>query len=149
MDLTEHFSMSELTHSDTAERFGIDNNPTVEIAENLTWLAENLEKVRELLALPMRISSGYRCKELNAQIGGASNSAHMSGLAADFTCPEFGTPNTICHYLLRNSDRLQWDQLIQEGSWVHIAFPKEGEQARVQVLTANFSGGKASYSQGI
>ena len=147
--LTDHFTFEELTRSDTAERLGIPNTLPVEVAENLTTLAENLEKVRAILGRPMRISSGFRSQELNAKIGGAQNSAHVQGLAADFTCPQFGTPVAICRALLRHADLLKWDQLIQEGSWVHIAFAKDPDTARGDVLTANFSGGRTTYTRGV
>ena len=147
--LTDHFTFEELTHSDTAERLGIANTLPVEVAENLTTLAENLEKVRAILGRPMRISSGFRSQELNAKIGGAQNSAHVQGLAADFTCPQFGTPVAVCRALLRHADLLKWDQLIQEGSWVHIAFAKDPENARGDVLTASFAGGRTTYTKGV
>ena len=147
--LTDHFSLDELIASDTAVRQGIANQPSVEVAENLLLLAENLEKVRAILGRPMNISSGFRCQELNARIGGAQNSAHVQGLAADFTCPQFGTPVDTCRELLNHADALDWDQLIQEGTWVHIAFAKHGDTARRDVLTANFSGGRTTYTRGV
>ena len=96
--LTIHFSLEELTCSDTAVRLGIDNTPSDEVMANLNILAQGLEQVRTLLSLnnrPILISSGYRCSALNEALHGASNSAHMDGYAADFICPDFGTPLDI------------------------------------------------------
>ena len=80
--LTPHFTLDELTFSQTAVRHGIDNTPTPEIVDNLLRLAERLEEVRNLLGVPILVSSGYRSSELNALIPGASaSSAHVVGLA--------------------------------------------------------------------
>lgn len=145
MNLTEHFSLSELTASATAQRLGIDNHPGLEIISHLTQLAVQLERVRHALGdNPLIISSGYRCPELNQAVGGALRSAHMEGWAADFTCPAFGTPLQIVRAL--TAANLPFDKLIQEGRWVHISF-RPG--ARRQVLTAHFSpGGKPTYTTG-
>lgn len=145
MNLTEHFSLAELTASATAQRLGIDNHPGLEIISHLTQLAVQLERVRHALGdNPLIISSGYRCPELNKAVGGARRSAHMEGWAADFTCPAFGTPLQIVKALA--AANLPFDTLIQEGRWVHISF-RPG--ARRKVLTAHFTpGGKPTYSAG-
>lgn len=96
MNLTENFSLAELTASATAQRRGIDNHPGLEIISHLAQLAMHLERVRHALGdKPMIISSGYRCPDLNQAVGGARRSAHMEGWAADFTCPDFGSPLQI------------------------------------------------------
>src|SRR5262245_51571949 len=90
--LTSHFTLEEYLHSDTAEAEGIDNTPDFEIVSRLTTLALVMEKVRALFGgLPIYISSGYRCPELNEAVGGAAESAHKYGCANDFTIPDFGT----------------------------------------------------------
>ena len=145
MKLTDHFSLEELTRSTTAERLGIDNTPRVDgVRSHLVVLAEGLERVREILGgSPVRVSSGYRCEELNRAVGGARGSAHLSGFAADFTCDSFGTPLEVVKRLER-SDRV-FDQLIQEGTWVHVSF---APRARREVLTAHFGQGGATYTKG-
>lgn len=145
MNLTEHFSLAELTASATAQRLGIDNHPGLEIISHLTQLAVQLERVRHALGdNPLIISSGYRCPELNQAVGGARRSAHMEGWAADFTCPAFGTPLQIVRAL--TAANLPFDKLIQEGRWVHISF-RPG--ARRQVLTAHFTPGQpVTYTAG-
>jgi hypothetical protein len=138
-----HFSMSELTASDTAVRLGIDNTPSAEIVANLEVLAIGLEDVRDILGYPMRISSGYRCPKLNTVVKGSKTSAHMDGFAADFTCPAFGTPLEVVKAIERSP--VMFDQCIQEGAWVHISFdPRE----RRQVLTAHFGAGGTTYTIG-
>ena len=138
--LTEHFFLNEFVASDTATACGIDNTPSEAIVANLTRLAEVLEEVRRiLLDHPIHITSGYRCPELNDACGGAETSAHMSGLAADFTCPEYGTPYDVCIAIEPYIDVLEIDQLIWEyGDWIHLGLT-EG-QPRYQCLTMDESG---------
>jgi len=95
MRLSPHFSLEELTHSDTAVRLGIDNTPTVEVIDNLTYLAGELEHVRDILGTPMLISSGFRCYALNDHLGSKRTSSHTKGLAVDFISPSFGNPHSI------------------------------------------------------
>ncbi|MBC7169233.1 D-Ala-D-Ala carboxypeptidase family metallohydrolase, partial [Phenylobacterium sp.] len=71
---------------------------------------------------------------LNAAIGGSTTSAHMRGDAADFICPKGGSPLAICRALAIQDD-LPFDQLIEEGTWVHLGFAAEGRRPRRQVLT--------------
>ncbi|VVE74031.1 peptidase M15 [Pandoraea captiosa] len=147
-ELTAHFTLDELTHSQTADRRGIDNSAPDDIVANLTRVAHALERVRVLLgSRPVTISSGYRSPDLNRAVGGARNSAHLYGLAADFICPGYGTPLQICKAIAASN--IDFDQLIQEGSWVHLGLAKAGEKARRQVLTANFSSGAATYREGL
>jgi len=96
MNLSDHFTLEELTASQTASRFNIDNTPSEEIVAELTRLAAFLEGVRALLGAPITISSGYRSLELNARIGGASKSQHCEGQAADILAPSYGTPLQVC-----------------------------------------------------
>ena len=145
MNISEHFSLQELTHSDIALRRGIDNTPTVSVLENLEILADGLESVRTILGnQPLLISSGFRCLTLNKLLGSASYSAHVMGLAADFTSPSFGTPLEVASAIAKSD--LMFDQLIMEGTWVHISFD---ERMRRDVLTATFINGKANYSRGL
>ena len=142
--LSRHFALEELTFSQTAGRKGIDNKPSLEVIAHLTRLAYCMEQVRALLGGPIRISSGYRSPALNAAIGGAKNSAHMSGFAADFVCPSFGSPIEIVKAIAASS--IKFDQCIQEGSWIHISFDPD---MRRQVLTADFSTGTPRYTEGV
>jgi hypothetical protein len=137
-DLSPHFSLAELTYSDTANAMGLDNRPDEEIYGELSLLAnDTLEKIRTLLGdLPVVISSGYRCPELNAAVGGAANSAHLYGAAADFTVPAYGTPLEVCRALQDHLAELEIDQLIHENdAWVHVGRAPGGGQPRCQCLT--------------
>jgi zinc D-Ala-D-Ala carboxypeptidase len=141
--LTEHFTLAEMIYSDTALAMGIDNTPNEDETDNLVRTAELLEEIRALCDdLPVVVSSGFRCDELNAAIGGAENSAHRYGLAADITIPEWGTPYEICVFLKHYLDLLGIDQLINESSgdaaWVHVGLC-EGEP-RCECLTINDAG---------
>ena len=143
--LSEHFTLEELTFSATAQRKQIDNKPPAEVLENMKRLAAGLEEVRPALGnKPMRINSGYRSPKLNRAVGGARLSAHMAGYAADFVCPEFGSPLKIVKALAATG--IQFDKLIQEGTWVHISFAPE---ARRQLLTAHFGPNGTSYTEGV
>ncbi|MGP1676412.1 MAG: D-Ala-D-Ala carboxypeptidase family metallohydrolase [Burkholderiales bacterium] len=131
MLLTRNFSLEQLIHSETAERERIDNTPGADIIDNLRLLAEGLERVRIMTGFPLEISSGYRCPELNRHVGGANTSQHTQGLAADFTCAEFGSPVEIIK-AIRDSG-IDFDQCILEyAKWVHISFSKA---PRRRVLT--------------
>lgn len=143
------FLLSEFLRSDTATRKGIDNTPPPDVLLNLrTVLGPGLQRVRDLLRMPVQITSGYRCPALNAFIGGVANSQHVQGLAADFICPEFGTPLAVARHLQSRAPDLRFDQLIQEGTWVHISFV--ASKPRGQVLTAHFDGaGPTTYTTGL
>lgn len=144
MNLTEHFSLAELVASQVSTRQGIDNMPAPTIVANLTRLAALLEQVRAVVGAPITISSGYRSPALNKAIGGAANSAHVLGLAADISTNKLA-PKALA--LLIRQSGIIFDQLIYEGTWVHIAL--SAGAPRRQVLTAKFSGGGVSYVAGI
>ena len=135
-----NFSLDELIFSETATRKGIDNTPDDDALDNLYKTAMEMENVRELLDNnPILISSGYRCLALNELLGSKPTSAHIRGLAVDFTCPKFGDPDDIVDTIFRS--HIQYDQIILEfDKWVHIAFPKDGEIARKKALVINKKG---------
>lgn len=141
--MTPHFSLEELTASDTARARGIDNTPPAATKANLQRLAEFMEEVRAILGNhPITVTSGYRSAALNAAVGGVPNSAHLSGLAMDFVCPAVGSPLVICTKL-RGVPSLDFDQLIHEkpgGKWVHIAIAEFGKAPRGEVWTIDANG---------
>jgi hypothetical protein len=143
MNLSEHFTLAEMTDSQTAVRKGIDNDPGTAVVHALTTLCvQILEPLRAHYGLPVRISSGYRSPALNAAIGGASASQHVLGEAADITVP--GIDNLALARWIR--DHLPFDQVIMEGRWVHVSC---GPRNRRQALTAHFANGRARYSEGL
>lgn len=121
MQLTENFSLAQLTASEIAAREGIDNSPPPEAVANLALLAAGLEQVQALLGAPLEVSSGYRCPELNRAVGGSASSQHTQGMAADFTCAPFGTPIEVAAAV--QASGIGFDQCILEfNRWVHISF---------------------------
>ena len=140
MQLSPHFTLAELTHSNTATRLDIDNTPLAEEIANLEILAEGLEQVRtKLESRPILISSGFRCLELNRALKSKDTSYHTVGLAADFICPSFGNVHEVMRTLADSS--IQFQQCILEyGQWIHIAFPKQGEKPRRQMMRISKSG---------
>ena len=136
MNLSEHFTLEELTASQMAARLDIDNTPPDEIITTLRDTAEGMEQVRKLLGLPITVSSGYRCTLLNRAVHGAANSQHTTGQAVDFICPAFGTPERILWAILKSD--IAFDQCILEfDSWVHISF---SHAPRMQALVIDHDG---------
>ena len=138
MKLSEHFSLEEMTKSQTGARKGIDNTPPPEVVENLKLLCENvLEKVRIHFGRPVIVNSGYRGPKLNKAIGGVKNSQHLTGQAADIEVP--GVDNSVLFCWIR--DNLVFDQVILEfhkkgvpdSGWVHISWNTKGN--RKQAIT--------------
>ena len=142
--LSAHFSLDEFTQSEVASERGIDNTPPESLLSVLKYTAENAELVRDFLGQPMHINSCYRCEALNQAVGGVTGSAHLSGYAIDFTCPDFGSPLWIVKAL--ETSGIRFDQVIEEGTWVHISF---APSMRQEVLLAHFNNGKATYSEGV
>jgi len=135
MQLSEHFSLEEMVSSEVAARSRIDNTPTAAALANLRILAAGLEQVRHALGdRPIHVNSGFRCLALNDAIGGAKNSMHILGLAADIVCPRFGSPLEVCRAIVAAG--IVTDQVIHEfGGWCHVAFAAPGTPARRQLLT--------------
>ena len=140
MKLSDHFSLDELTLSQEAIRNKINNEPGVQTLENLKFLASQLEEVRSVLGnRAILISSGYRCATLNSLVGSKPTSAHIKGLAADFTCPSFGSVRDVINTII-GSD-IQYDQIIYEfNSWCHIGFAEQGKTPRLQKLVIDRQG---------
>ena len=129
--ISAHFSLEEVTHSQTAARLRIDNDLPLELMQNVKKAALGMELVRLALNSNMIIvSSWYRCPELNAAVGSKPTSAHTAGFAIDFTCPTAGTPEQIVRALIKSD--VPFQQVIHEfDSWVHIAFNGEARQALI------------------
>jgi len=146
MNITENFTMAELTASQTSTRLGIDNTPDEHAFRNLVKLAKSLQDIRDLINAPLTVTSAYRSPELNERIGGSKTSAHMKGFAADIRSYAFGTPYQLADAIIHSS--IQFDQLILEfNSWVHFGL-NQGKW-RNQVLTAMKVEGETVYHTGL
>jgi len=159
MKISPNLTLSEITRSDTAKRQGIDNTPTFDHLENFKLLAEKVfEPIREHFGVPIFISSGYRSKELNKAMGGASKivngvyvptSQHCKGQAIDIDMDGINSEVTNKMVFDFINDNLEFDQLIWEmgtdlnPDWVHVSYVKKGN--RNQKLKAVRSGGKTTY----
>ena len=121
MNLTEHFTLEELTHTDHRE---FDNTPNADQINNLGRVAELLEQVKKMLGgKPIMVNSAFRSLQVNAAVGSKPTSQHCLGCAADIRVPGM-TPDEVVK-AIRASD-LQYDQLIREfDSWTHISVPNE------------------------
>ena len=135
MNLSDHFSLEEATHSDTATRLGISNQPNAQQLENMKVAAIGMEKVRELLASPINVNSWIRLPDVNVAVGGSKVSSHMDGWAIDFTCKGFGTPFEVCKAIEKSN--IKFDQMIYEfgdKGWTHISFAPEMRQQKLTIF---------------
>lgn len=139
MKLTEHFSLEEMTVSEIASRFHIDNTPNDQTIKNLTRLAKLLEEVRLLINKPIHINSAYRSIEVNGKLGSKSNSQHTVGCAADITVNGM-TPDEVVKAVVNSN--IKYDQIIREfNSWVHISVPNnEKDTPRKNALIIDKTG---------
>jgi zinc D-Ala-D-Ala carboxypeptidase len=150
LQLSPNFLLSEFTASSAAARSGLRNEPNSYQLDNLRRLANKLQTLRTVVLHGNAISilSGLRVELVNAIVGGAPNSQHKEGLAADFICPAFGTPRQIVQAIIDSG--VAFDQLIYEGTWVHISIAAVGAMPRNEVLTAVFEAGKPTrYMKGL
>lgn len=149
MKVSKHLTLEELTHSETAIKLGIVNQPNQLQLANLVRLAEKVfEPVREHFDTPIHISSGYRIMNLNQAIKGSITSQHCSGEAIDIDMKGDKLTNAQVFHFIK--DNLKFDQLIWEfGSktnpdWVHVSY---SDKNRNQVLRAKRVNGKTIYEK--
>lgn len=124
--LTKNFDLSEFIISPTAERRGIDNRPDSLTVLNLRYLClAVLQPLRDHLGVPIVITSGFRCPELNTVVGGDEKSQHLCGEAADIIIPSLNIEN-VFDWMKEN---LIYDQLILEtknqfNQWIHVSYSR-------------------------
>ena len=133
--MTPNFTLAELTRTDT----GLPNSPNADQMANIERLAGVLEKVRGVLGgKPLIVTSAFRSPAVNRAVGGSPTSAHVHGLAADFTCPRYGSPLQVCMAIEESG--IEFDQLIHEyGRWIHLGV---GPRERGEVLTIDKHGAR-------
>ena len=117
MNLTEHFTLAELT---TTSHRQFDNTPNEAELANLQKLAEFLEEVKALLdGKPIMINSAFRSKQVNDSVGSKDTSQHRTGSAADIRVPGM-SPDAVVRALVASD--LPFDQVIREfDAWTHIS----------------------------
>ncbi len=151
MRLTTNFTLEEMIFSQTASRLGLSNSPNQQVIGNLQRLCENiLQPLRNKFG-PVVVSSGYRSQLVNNKVGGASNSDHLYGCAADITIP--GVANINIAEDIR--DNLDFKQVILEfpvrgmpyAGWVHVSY--ELANNHKETLTAVKSDGQVKYLKGL
>lgn len=137
-----YFSINEFCRSENAVQMGIDNLPNAEERRHVVETIEQcLDGLREAWGQPIRITSGYRCKTINHVVGGAANSSHMSGYAADIV-PCYGADIAYFRdFCIRYFAKHPFDQLISEHEdkfgrpqWIHIGWKRHDGSQRRQVL---------------
>jgi uncharacterized protein YcbK (DUF882 family) len=136
-NLTEHFTLEELTHTDHRE---FDNTPNDAEKANLTRLAAFLEEVKTVLGgKPIMVNSAFRCKQVNDAVGSKDSSQHRIGCAADIRVPSM-TPDEVVKAVIASG--IGYDQLIREfDRWTHISVPNTaGDNPRRQSLIIDKTG---------
>lgn len=137
MNLTEHFTLEELTHTDHRQ---LDNTPNDAELANLTRLAEFLEELKTVLGgKPIMVNSAFRSKAVNDAVGSKDTSQHRIGCAADLRVPSM-TPDEVVKAIIASD--LGYDQVIREfDRWTHISIPNEAARApRKQALIIDKQG---------
>jgi uncharacterized protein YcbK (DUF882 family) len=140
MNLSEHFSLEELTHTDHRQ---FDNTPNDAEMANLVRLAEFLEEVKTVLGgKPVMINSAFRSKQVNDAVGSSDKSQHRIGCAADIRVPGV-TPDEVVKAIIAAG--LGYDQIIREfDRWTHISVPNKPEdKPRRQALIIDKAGTRA------
>jgi uncharacterized protein YcbK (DUF882 family) len=138
--MTPHFTLDELTASETAERNGWDNTPNEQELANLQRLAEFLEDVKEALGgKPIMVNSAFRNKQVNDAVGSKDTSQHRIGCAVDIRVPQL-TPDEVVKTIIASG--LPYDQVIREfDRWTHVSIPNTPETApRRQALIIDKTG---------
>lgn len=127
----KYFSISELSHSATADFYKIDNTPSPEVVKNLEILVEKiLDVAREELGQPIYVNCGYRCEEVNKLVGGVKNSQHILGKAADIWAKDMKK-------LWEILSKMDFDQLIRYKTFYHISY--NGDKNRHQIIMKDTS----------
>ena len=137
MNLTPHFTLEELTHTDHRT---LDNTPNETELANIQRLAEFLEELKTLLGgKPIMVNSAFRSKAVNDAVGSKDTSQHRIGCAADIRVPSM-TPDEVVKAVIASD--LGYDQVIREfDRWTHISIPNQaGATPRKQSLIIDKQG---------
>lgn len=144
----KYFTLQEFVNSETAKKKKIDNTPSEEIKRHIEEIIPILDNLREDWGSPIIVSSGYRCPKLNKAVGGASNSSHLSGYAADLV-PKNGYTDMFFQFVINwfKTLNIPFDQIIDEYSgkshWVHIGYKHNDGVQRGLIM--RYKNGKYTY----
>lgn len=132
MRISKNFSYDEMVYSATAERLKLDNTPNEKEKANLVRLVlEILQPVRDKWGRPIVVTSGFRSEAVNKAVGGARNSQHRLGEAADIKIGSKSQNKALFNFILDmvNKGEIKVGQLIDEYgySWVHVSLPRQGK----------------------
>ena len=131
MKITQHFSLEEFISSNKARELGLKNEPGTQEIVNITALCVAvLEPLRVWYGREVKIGSGYRSEALNKAVGGASNSQHMRGQAADLCIDGDLKKGRLWFTYIKNHlpfDQLIWEKNPKTGNyWIHVSFDAQG-----------------------
>lgn len=128
------FNVDELCRSNTASRLKINNTPSKEITEHLKELIEFLDNLRDKWGSAIKVTSGYRCPELNEAVGGSKTSAHLTGYAADIV-PVNADFKTFWNFVVEYLQDKRFDQCINEHNrWIHLGLYNNAGKQRKQIF---------------
>lgn len=131
----QFFTIGELCRSNVAALKGLKNEPNTAVKLNLTKLIDNvLDPLRTAYRKRIYVNSGYRCEELNLLVGGADDSDHLYGMAADIRAQDVRDNRILFDYIKNN---LEFRQLIWEKgndeypSWVHVSYNEDDNKGEI------------------
>lgn len=130
----KYFTLYELIKSNVAEEKGINNTPQEEyIIKNIEYTISRLDEIREGYGKPIYVNSGYRCEELNKEVGGEEDSYHLKGLAVDLRWDK-----ELVEFVINNC---QFHKAIREKSgktkWLHLQFKLDRTKELNRVISIN------------
>lgn len=131
-----YFRLEELLRSEKALKYRIDNTPSWDVIEHLYELALFLDELRAAYGKPIRVTSGYRCPQLNNLVGGSNSSVHQLGFAADLQATDM---NGFIEFIKKWAQDKDFDQIILESSktsrWVHIGIRNSRNEQRHKLFS--------------
>ena len=138
--LSEHFKLGEFTRSKYPEVYNI---PSHEAIANMKRLCVWLEVLRNKVGHPIVINSGYRSPQLNRKVGGAANSNHLTGCAADIRTSGYEQAIVYAAILINYAKESQqeFDELLIEKNrygavWLHFAVRPKENRHKVNFINA-------------